>query len=341
MKIAYLDLLQLAKQKLVLAGLREEHARTTAEAICSASLRGTDSHGIRLLPHYLHVLTSGRISPNAVFQFQQTSASCGVLNAQHGMGHAAVAEGMKRALALAEEAGVGLVSVTNSNHCGAMAYYGLMAPPAGMIGLAFTNATAKVKVFGAAQPFFGINPVCLTAPMADEAPFCYDASPTIMPNNRVKLFKERGQKLPPGVAADDQGHETLDPALARMLLPLGGEVAGYKGYAMAMVVDILCSLLAGMPSGPDVSAMYESDGASLDDPRRLAQFVGAIRIDRFTDPLLFAQRLQHNADLIRALPPTSSSSVFVPGDPEKLMTTIRSQEGIEIDNSLFALLTDS
>lgn len=338
MKVLYLDLLRLVTASLCSAGLSADRALITSEAICSASLRGTDSHGIRLLPHYLQVLASGRIKPDAEFDFQQTAPSSGILNANHGMGHVAVADGMKRAMMLAQDTGIGFVSISNSNHCGAMAYYGLMAPPAGMIGLAFTNATAKVKVFAATQPFFGINPVCFTAPMAREEPFCYDASPTIMPNNRVKLYKERGLRLPHGVAADRLGCETLDPSLARMLLPLGGEIAGYKGYAMAMVVDILCSLLAGMPSGPDVSAMYEPDGASLAEPRRLAQFVGAIRIDAFVERLLFAERLQQNADRIRALPPTGPEPVFVPGDPEKQTAAIRLRDGIDVDDSLLRLL---
>lgn len=338
MILSYQDLLARTQARLFRAGLSETHAQVAAEAICSASLRGTDSHGIRLLPHYLAAIESGRIDPQAIFDFQQTSAACGVLDANHGIGHAAVAQAMRHAMDLAADTGVGFVSVRQSNHCGAMAYYGLMAPPEGMIGLAFTNATAKVKVFGAKKPFFGINPVCFTAPMALEDPFCYDASPTVMPNNRVKLYKEQGLSLPPGVAADEEGEEVIDPALARMLLPLGGEIAGYKGYAMAMVVDVLCSLLSGMPSGSDVSAMYATDGADIRDRRFLGQFVGAIRIDAFTDPDSFATRLRQNADLIRSLPPTGQDPVHVPGDPEKRTAQQRLAGGLEIDPSLLASL---
>lgn len=342
MKVHFEELLALTASKLQQAGLSPQRATITAEAICTASLRGTDSHGIRLLPHYLQALASGRIDPRAEFEYHQTNQACGTLDAHHGMGHVAVAEAMRHAMDLADSAGVGFVTVANSSHCGSMAYYGLFAPPSGMIGLAFTNATAKVKVFGAKQPFFGINPVCFTAPMASEDPFCYDASPTVMPNNRVKLYKERGLSLPPGVAADADGQETLDPDLARMLLPLGGEIAGYKGYAMAMVVDILCSLLSGMPSGPEVSAMYEADGASIAQPRHLGQLVGAIRIDSFVDPDRFAVRLQENANRIRSLQPTGPEPVLVPGDPEKREARLRHRDGIEIDAPLLAILqTDS
>lgn len=321
-------------------GLIHEHARYASEAICQASLRGTDSHGIRLISHYLSAIERGRINVNASFAFERSGQATGCLDAHHGIGHAAVATAMQHAISIAMEAGVGMVTVKNSSHCGAMAYYGLMAPPRGMIGLAFTNATPKVKVFHSLRPFFGINPVCITAPMLEEEPFCYDASPTIMPNNRVKLYAERGQLLPPGVAADAQGQETLDPAMASMLLPIGGLLAGYKGYGMAMVVDILCSLLSGMPNANDVSPMYEADGANPSDHRYLGQMVAAIRIDNFVPLQDFQARLQQTAQMIRTSPAEGNHPVMIPGDPEKHCAAHNLEAGISIDNLLIKLLQE-
>ena len=335
---AYPQLLDHVRRRLEQAGLSDQHARFAAEAICLASLRGTDSHGIRLLPHYLSALKSGRINVSATFDFVRTGVATGLLDAHHGMGHAAVASAMEHAIVLAKESGIGVVSVRNSNHCGAMAYYGLMAPPEGMIGLAFTNATPKVKVFNASQAFFGINPICFTAPMLNEDPFCYDASPTIMPNNRVKLYAERGEQLPAGVAADAVGRETLDPSLARMLLPIGGELAGYKGYGMAMVVDILCSLLSGMPNANQVSPMYAGDGATPSDQRFLGQLVAAVQISNFVPLRAFQERLQQTADAIRQLPPQADAPVLVPGDPEKRHAAHNLQHGVDVPTGLRELL---
>lgn len=336
MLIPYDDLLTKTCHLLEEAGTRPDHAQLAAEAICTASLRGTDSHGIRLLPHYLDVIKIGRVDPNAEFCFEQTSPSTGLLNAQHGIAHAAVATAMDHAITLAKEVGVGLVSVQNSNHCGAMAYYGLRAAKRDMIGLAFTNASPKLKVFNAKESFFGINPICITAPMEGEEPFCYDAAPTVMSNNKVKMYMERGESLPEGVAADKYGEMTTNPALMEMLLPLGGELGGYKGYAMAMVVDIFCSLLSGMPNGQDVSIMYPQDGGKITDKRYLGQFVGAIRIDLFEDVQVFKQRLKKTACKIRRLKDKGSSNkkVMIPGDPEKKVAKERFQKGIKITDEL-------
>jgi ureidoglycolate dehydrogenase (NAD+) len=342
MSIPYQAVLSRTCELLESAGLRPEHARITAEAICSASLRGVDSHGIRLLPHYLSAIKAGRIDPGAVFVFSKTSQVSGILDANHGMGHAAMATAMDHAISLAEGSGMGFVSVKNSSHCGAMAFYGLRAAERDMIGLASTNATAKLKVFNATKPFFGINPVCITAPMEGEEPFCYDAAPTVMANSRIKMYAERGENLPPEVAADAKGFMTLDPALARMLIPLGGALAGYKGCGMAMVADIFCSLLSGMPNGRDVSVMYPSDGGNLSDRRYLGHFAGAIRIDLFEDVSVFKRRLKETADAVRGLPREegATGAVMIPGDPEKKTKKDRLLSGIPIDEKLKPLYGD-
>lgn len=339
MNVSYEKLLGRTVELFQKAGLSDEHANLAAEAICSASLRGTDSHGIRLIPHYLEAIKSGRIVADAQFTFEQKGLAAGVLNANHGMAHAAVSIAMDHAIGMATQTGAGFVSIQNSNHCGAMAYYGLKASEKDMIGLAFTNATAKVKVFNAKEPFFGINPICITAPMEGEGPFCYDAAPTIMSNNKVKMYMKKGESLPEWVAADETGQMTMDPALSRMLLPLGGEFAGYKGYALAMVVDIFSSLLSGMPNGRDVSTMYGSDGGNIDEKRYLGQFVGAIRIDLFEEINTFKKRLKKTADEVRNLSKESPGrDVMIPGDPEKNVAEERMEKGIWVEPELNRVL---
>lgn len=340
MHISYPILVERIRDRFIHEGVRSEYAGLAAEAICTASLRGTDSHGVRLIPHYVAALRSGRIDAEAEFEFEQMLPALGRLDARHGLAHAAVAVAMDHAINLAGNAGAGFVSIRNSNHCGAMAWYAMRACTHDMIGLAFTNATAKVQVFNALTPFFGINPICIAAPMADEDPFCYDAAPTVMANNKVKMYKEAGQNLPPDVAADAEGRMTLDPNLARMLIPLGGAQAGYKGYGMSMVVDILCSLLSGMPNGRDVSAMYPMDGGKLEDKRYLGQFVGAIRIDAFEDPVVFKRRLQDTANAVRALPASEHATlpVMIPGDPEKRVAAERMKSGIPVSGEVLRVI---
>jgi ureidoglycolate dehydrogenase (NAD+) len=312
------------KEVFLAAGVRPDVAQYVTEGLCITSLRGVDSHGVRLMPHYVRALEGGRINPDPAFEFRQTSPSTGVLDADHTYGHAAGRVGMQHAIELARNAGVGMVAVKHSSHCGAMACYGLEPPKHDMIGLAFTHATSKVRTPGSSLPFVGTNPLCMTAPMLSEEPYCFDAAPTPITSNRLKQYREDGELLPAGSAADADGQETRDADDAVMLLPIGD----YKGFGWAMMVDILCGLLTGMPVGQDISNMY---GDPISKKRDLGHFFGAIRIDTFEDPQVFKQRLQDMAEQVRALPRRHPDKpVMVAGDPEKRAKSERLAHGIPI-----------
>lgn len=303
-------------------GVERSVAERTARGLTSTSIRGVDSHGIRLLPHYIEAVETGRINPRPAMRFEATAACTGALDADHTFGHAAGIEAMRHAIDLARTAGMGMVAVRNSSHCGAMAYYALEACREDMIGLACTHASPKVRTPNANRPFIGTNPLCFTAPMLTEGPFCFDAAPTPLTSHKVKHHRETGEPLPPGCAADGQGVETTDPQRAEQLLPIGD----YKGFGLSMMVDVLCGLLTGMPAGKNVSQMYGPDPS---ERRYLGQCYGAIRIDCFEEPARFKQRLQSYADQLRSEPRARADvAVQVPGDPEKAHEADRTKHGI-------------
>jgi len=315
---------EFASDALIAAGVDKAIADATARGLWTASVRGVDSHGIRLLPHYLKELKGGRINPTPDFEFEQTAGAVGKFDADDTYGIAAATRAMEHAIDLADEAGAGHVSVRNSSHCGSMAMFGLMAAEEDMIGYATTHGTANTKSPGSSRPFFGNNPICVTAPMADEEPFCFDAALTSITFNKVKQHRDTGEPLPPGTAADEDGVETRDPHEADQLQYIGD----YKGFGLAMVGDVLNGLLSGMPVGRDISSMFDDP---LSQERKLGHYVSAIRIDAFTDPEGFNRRLQSLAEDVRDEPRVEEDEpVQVPGDPEKQAKRERLEEGIPI-----------
>ncbi|UCG76230.1 MAG: Ldh family oxidoreductase [Gemmatimonadota bacterium] len=309
---------------LLQAGVEESSAKLTARGLWLASLRGVDSHGLRLLPHYLKAVQGGRINPRPDFSFERTSPSTGRLDADHGFGHAAGIRAMRHAIDLASEAGSGHVAVRNSSHSGSMAYFAFEACKHDMIGTAYTHGTPKMRTPNATTTFLGTNPVCLAAPMASEGPFCYDGSTTQISANKIRFYGEHGLELPPLCGADQNGNETRVPAEVVQLLPMGD----YKGFGIAMIVDILCGLLSGMPMGEDVSDMFNDP---FSEKRLLGQFYGALRIDVFEEPDRFKARLQDMADRIRRQPRRDPDTpVQVAGDPEKAFQADREANGIPI-----------
>lgn len=322
-------LLSFAKNILLKAGVRNDVAIYVAEGLVQTSLRGVDSHGVRLLPHYLKGVEGGRINPAPKYKFEKTSLSTGTLDGDHTFGHAAGMEAVKKAIEIAKEAGTAHIAVCNSSHFGAAAYYALEIAKHDMIGMSFTNTDALVKSYGGKRAFLGNNPICFTAPCADEAPFCLDMATSIVTFNKIKQLREEKKQAPEGVGADKDGAETTDPNKITTLLPVGS----YKGYGLSMMVEILCSLLTGMPYGPHIPKMFE---APMNEKRFLGHYVSAMRIDCFQEKDVFKKRLSEMIREIRNEPAFDANTpIQVAGDPEKIKTEKRKKEGIPLARNIY------
>lgn len=321
--------------RLAARGVAEESARHVVSSVVETSLRGVDSHGIHLFPHYCRAAVAGRVNPRPAIEVARRSAATAVLDADHGFGHHAGSAAIALAAELADASGIGAVAVRDSTHFGAAAYFALQAARRGYLGCAFTNADALVRAFGGEAPFFGTNPICLTAPMAGEEPFCLDMATSTVSWNRVLDHRRTGRPLAPGWAADAAGSDTTDPAAAAMLQPLGG----YKGFGLGMMVEILCSLLADGPAARELLAMY---AAPLTARRQISHFFLVVKIDAFVAAGRFAERLAGLARQIRTAPAAvgNEAGVMVPGDPEKRSFAERSADGIPIDEAKLAELVE-
>lgn len=314
------------KEILLKVGVRDDVATYVTEGLIQTSVRGVDSHGLRLLPHYLKGVKGGRINPNPKYRFKRTSPSTGMLDADHTFGHAAGMEAAKKAIELADEAGTGHVAVYNSSHFGAAAYYALEIAKHDMIGMAFTNTDALIKTYAGKRPFLGNNPICFAAPCDGEEPFCLDMATGVVTFNKIRQWREEKIPAPLGVGADKDGKETTDPDKITMLLPIGG----YKGYGLSLAVEILCSLLTGMPYGPNIPKMFE---APMNEKRFLGHFISAMKIDCFQDKSAFKERLSLMMNELRREPPLDKSvPVQVAGDPEKRKAYERTKKGIPLQS---------
>ncbi len=306
----------------------EAGAAHATAALIEASLRGVDSHGINLYPHYCRVARSGRIHGDPNLQLSMDAPSCAVVDADHGFGHQAGHFAMSQAVEKARKTGMALVAVKNSSHFGSAAYYGLMAARQGMIGMAFTNADALVKAHGSTVSFFGTNPICFTAPMTGEEPLCLDMATSCTSWNKVKNHRRAGAPLEAGWAYDGAGEPTTVADDARSLAPSGS----YKGFGLGLMVEVLCSLLTDGPLGIDILPMYES----LPERRYVSHCFVAIDIARFVPGDRFAARIANMASRIRSLPPMNADAPRVAGDPEKAHFAERKRTGIPMDEPTFA-----
>jgi LDH2 family malate/lactate/ureidoglycolate dehydrogenase len=328
----YLDshvLRPILQSELQLRRVVPESASHVAQSLVETSTRGVDSHGINLFPYYVSAIEGGRINPTPRFTWAARKPSVAVLNADHGFGHHAGSTAMDAAVEMASQTGIGAVSVRESTHFGAAAYFALQASRRGYLAFAFTNADALVRVHDGRTAFFGTNPICFCAPMDGEDPFCLDMATSQVSWNKIVNKRDAGELLPIGWACDQEGESTIEPGRAAMLEPIGE----YKGYGLGMMVEILCAVLAGGPLGRDLLPMY---GSPLNEQRAISHFFVAINIVDFVDAKNFTEQMTELARRIRGLRPRGKSPVMISGDPEKHNYRKRQTQGIPIEDAKYA-----
>lgn len=293
------------------------------DSLIETSLRGVDSHGVRLLSHYVQGVMVGRINKNPKLIFKKTSPTTTILDADHAFGITAGLAAMRDAVKIAQKVGLASVAVKNSSHFGAAAIFSLYAAKKNMIGISFTHADSLVLPHGGKRVFLGTNPICFAAPVDGEDPFCLDMATSHIPWNKLLVYRLKNKKLEKGWAADSQGNITVDSKKAMGLLPLGA----HKGYGLGLVVEILCSLLTGMKYGPHISPMYPLNSKK----RNLGHFFIAINIEKFVNVLVFKKELKKLLKELRKEPTAAGyKKVQVPGDPEKEMYKLRIKHGIPL-----------
>ena len=250
-----------------------------------ASLRGVDSHGVRLLNHYVLSAVKGRKNPKPNYKFYKSFPALGVLNADNAFGHAAGIKAIDICMKIANKLGVGIVAVKNSSHPGALASMTLRAARKNYIAFAFTHADSLMLSHNGKKSYFGTNPICFAAPRKEKEPFCIDMATSMISWN--KLLKLRNQKkfLPDNLAADFEGKVTKNPSKARSLLAAGS----YKGYALASMVEILCGIFTGMNFGQSIPAMYKFP---MNKPRKLGQFYIVFKPNAAVSLNVFLKRMQ-------------------------------------------------
>ncbi|QEI08843.1 Ldh family oxidoreductase [Pigmentiphaga aceris] len=306
----------------------DEAADEVARSLVQTSLRGIDSHGIARLPHYLDRIAHGSIRPQPAITTTRSGPSTAQVHGDQGLGIVVSHHANREAITIAREQGVAAVGVSDSSHCGAVGLYSREAARQGMIGIAFTHSDKIAAPHGGYQAFLGTNPISIAFPRGDGEPVCLDMATTSIPWNQVMNARREGQPLPDGVAVDATGDVTTDAQQTRALSPLGGQRYGHKGYALALMIELLCGPLNGNPYGPQIGPMYEE----LTRPRHIGAFFIVIDPQRFAGGATLAATIEHLATALLAEP----GSPKMPGDPEIEVAAERTLAGIPIEPVLRA-----
>lgn len=310
------------------ANVNNYSAKAVAEGLTYASLRGIDSHGLRLICHYYYSAKSGRKNINPKMNISKKFPTLLSLDADHAFGHAAGSYAIEHGSKIAKKFGICAVSVFNSSHPGALSSIVSKVAKKNLIGIGFTNADALLLSHNSKKPFFGTNPLCFVAPKKNKKePFCLDMATSKITWNKLNILKKNKMKLDKNLAADINGESTVFPNLAKSLFPIGD----YKGYGLAAMVEILCSILSGMPYGPQLLPMFTSD---INKKRFISQFYIILRNDFVISSKDFIHNIENMSKQVTNSPSKKNSKVLLPNHPEIQFMKKRNKTGIPINKEL-------
>ncbi len=328
------DLRSMCAASLRAVTVPEEDAELTARLMVEANLTGHDTHGVRQLARYVGLVNKGVIVAGAPLEVLRESPTTALLDAHFGLGHVAATRATERAIAMARETHLSAVGVRNLNHVGRVGAYPEMIAAAGLVGIVTVNAQARgvlVAPFGGLAARMGTNPFAAAFPSPSGPPILLDFATSAVAANKVKQAHSRGQPAEAGWLADHAGEPTLDPAEfiagRAVLQPLGGG-QGYKGYALAVLVDLLSGVLAGSGTAPSEQPHTDLNNGT---------FILCIDPEAFLERSDYEREVRTLVDYLHATPARPDRPpVQLPGEFEARNREQRSVHGIEIEPPVWA-----
>jgi LDH2 family malate/lactate/ureidoglycolate dehydrogenase len=301
------------------AGASEDHAAQVADVLVDNHLAGHDSHGILRIPEYLKSIVDGEIVVGASPQVLEETPTTALVTGNWALGQVTGNFAVDLAIAKARKERVAAVSVVQASHTGRLAAFTDRGAEQGvMVFMAIGTVDRPMTApFGGAAAVLGTNPVAFSVPNPGGAPVTLDIATSAIAAGKVKVAKAKHQQLPPDSILDREGRPTTDPQAffdGGVLLPFGA----HKGYALAVIAELLSGPMAGADAYPGVFM-------------RSGIFIFAVDVGVFRPAADYAKAMAVTLGRIKAVPPAPGfDEVLIPGEPEARLRVVRERDGIPI-----------
>ena len=322
------------------AGSHADEARLTAEHLVGANLTGHDSHGVGMVPRYVKSWLVDELQLNQQVAVTSDSGSMLGVDARRGMGQSVAYQAMNLAIERAKSHGVCVMALKNAHHIGRIGHWAEQAVAAGLVSVHFVNAlsTPVVAPFRGIQARFVTNPFTVGIPVAGREPILLDFATSAIAMGKVRVAFNSQKKVPADALLDAAGHHTDDPAA---LFPAPGQpggalvpFGGHKGFAMAMVCEMLGAALSGgettRPANLTMQhAVWNNMLALVFDPTKLNS------TELFSSEVNAYVEWVQSSNLRDAKEP-----ILMPGDPERASRRARAHR-MPIDAGTMAELDEA
>jgi LDH2 family malate/lactate/ureidoglycolate dehydrogenase len=314
---------RLANAALLSVGVPHDHARMQAELLLEAELRGVPSHGLLRMERIIRRIANGVIDPQATGVHQWRRSNYLAVDGQCGLGPVVAHRALDAIKANAEETGIAVAAISNSNHLGMLGLYAERLATEGFTFVGLTTSEALVHPWGARKAMIGTNPIAIGL-ATGAGPFVLDTATSVTSMGAIHDHAHRKAKLPAGWALDADGEPTTDPEAAKTgaLTPFGQA----KGYGLGLAFELLVGSLAGAALGRDVRG-------TLDDTEQANKGDVFILI-RGPD-----RNLETYLNDIRAMEPAPGfDRVLIPGERGRACRASRMRDGVPIADAVWETL---
>lgn len=228
-------------------GFTADESLSAARFSSYASWHGIRTHNAIKALHLDHLFGSaadGCVPGAEIETLASRFAASEMWNANRKLGQATAYAALDRCIELADDFGIGQVSVDNAFHYLWGGGYVMEAAKRGYI--AYTNCTAalaEVVPFMGKYPTLGTNPHSWGFPTTDAIgyPIVIDWATSVVAMGRVQQLKREGAPLPPNAAVDKNGNLTTNANDAVALIPFGA----HKGYGLSLINELIGGLIGG------------------------------------------------------------------------------------------------
>jgi len=333
-KIEHKRLQRFTYDILCAAGVDPKEATIIASAITWIDLIGRYAQGVYRLPAYLKRLRHDLITSPCDPEFMQKYETVYLLNGNDGFGHYLGHIAMSKAIDIADQRGIGLVSVSHSNHFGAGAYYVDLAAQSNKIGFAFSNSVPHVAPFGGISVVLGTNPFAFGAPMKNRKSVLVDFSTSAISGSMIMKAAEEGKTILEDIVIDEEGNSIVDPKAAThgVVLPFGGA----KGFCLGLMVEILSGVITGAAISHEIASLYKN----FERSSNIGHFFMAIDISAFMPIEDYYERMDQLVTWIKDVKPRKNvDEILIPGETRWLHYENQLSQGIELDQKTIESLS--
>jgi len=293
-------------------GVSDQDARIVANIQVEADLRGVHSHGSIAITGYASRIRAGGTKAQPDIHVITDAPAYALVDGDDGLGQIVAYRAMEICIKKAKQNNLAAVGAIHSSHFGAAASYSMMALKENLIGFSTTNAAAIIPPTGGKTGVFGTNPISVAVPTGHSFPVVLDIASSLVATQKIVQAYREGQKIPLGWGMDKEGNYTEDPRTA-LTSGIQPPMAGYKGYGLAMLVEIFAGVLTGARFG----RATEGNNWQPQAPLNVGHFFMAMNPAMFMPLADFKNRVEQLIGDVKSVQLIDGvERVYVPGEIE-------------------------